>query len=70
MRTWSKRAAEWSRSYRAGARRANPNREERWRIERRETGSWKWTFFMIGYTLVLGWLLATLIVQIGGLFGA
>jgi ferrous iron transport protein B len=39
-------------------------------VTRRETGSWKWTFFMIGYTLVLGWLLATLIFQIGRLFGA
>ncbi len=38
-------------------------------VTRRETGSWKWTFFMIGYTLVLGWILATLIFQIGRLFG-
>ncbi len=37
-------------------------------VTRRETGSWKWTFFMIGYTLILGWLLATLIYQIGRLF--
>jgi ferrous iron transport protein B len=39
-------------------------------VTRRETGSWRWTLFMIGYTLVLGWLLATLIFQIGRLFGA
>jgi ferrous iron transport protein B len=37
-------------------------------IVRKETASWKWTFFTIGYTLVLGWLVATLIYQIGGLF--
>ena len=37
-------------------------------IVRKETGSWKWTFFTIGYTLVLGWLVATLIYQIGSLF--
>jgi len=35
---------------------------------RKETGSWKWTFFAFGYTLVLGWLVATLIFQIGSLF--
>jgi ferrous iron transport protein B len=38
-------------------------------VTRRETGSWNWTFFMIGYTLILGWLLSTLIFQIGSLFG-
>ena len=37
-------------------------------IIRRETGSWKWTLFTIGYTLVVGWLLATIIFQIGSLF--
>ena len=37
-------------------------------IIRKETGSWKWTFFAFGYTLVLGWLVATLIFQIGSLF--
>ncbi len=37
-------------------------------IIRKETGSWKWTFFAFGYTLVLGWLVATLIYQIGSLF--
>ena len=37
-------------------------------IIRKETGSWKWTFFSFGYTLVLGWLVATLIFQIGSLF--
>ena len=37
-------------------------------IIRRETKSWKWTGFAIGYSLVLGWLVATLIYQIGRLF--
>jgi ferrous iron transport protein B len=37
-------------------------------IIRKETGTWKWTFFAFGYTLVLGWLVATLIYQIGSLF--
>jgi ferrous iron transport protein B len=36
-------------------------------IIKKETGSWKWTFFTFGYTLVLGWLVATLIYQIGSL---
>ena len=35
---------------------------------KRETGSWKWTLFTIVYTLVLGWIVATLIYQIGSLF--
>ena len=37
-------------------------------VIRRETNSWKWTGFVVGYTLVLGWILATLIYQIGRLF--
>jgi ferrous iron transport protein B len=37
-------------------------------IVRRETGSWRWTLFTIGYTLVVGWTVATLIYQIGRLF--
>ncbi len=35
---------------------------------KKETGSWKWTIFTISYTLVLGWVVATLIYQIGSLF--
>jgi ferrous iron transport protein B len=35
---------------------------------KKETGSWKWTFFTIGYTLLLGWTVATLIYQVGRLF--
>ena len=37
-------------------------------IIRRETNSWKWTGFVVSYTLVLGWIVATLIHQIGQLF--
>jgi ferrous iron transport protein B len=37
-------------------------------IIKRETGSWKWTFFTIVYTLALGWIVATLIYQVGSLF--
>ena len=36
---------------------------------RRETGSWKWTGFSIGYSLTLAWILAFLIVQGGTLLG-
>jgi ferrous iron transport protein B len=34
---------------------------------KRETGSWKWTIFTIVYTLVLGWVAATLVYQVGRL---
>ncbi len=37
-------------------------------IIKKETGSWKWTLFTLGYTLALGWIVATLIYQIGSLF--
>jgi ferrous iron transport protein B len=37
-------------------------------IIRRETNSWRWPGLVIGYTLVLGWIVATLIYQIGRLF--
>jgi ferrous iron transport protein B len=37
-------------------------------IIKKETGSWKWTLFAFGYTLILGWLVATIIFQIGSLF--
>jgi ferrous iron transport protein B len=35
---------------------------------RRETNSWKWTAFVVGYTLLLAWLVAVLIYQVGSLF--
>jgi len=34
---------------------------------KRETRSWKWSAFAIGYSLILGWIIATLIYQIGRL---
>ena len=36
---------------------------------RRETGSWKWTAFAVGYALVLAWCLAFVIYQGGMLLG-
>lgn len=36
---------------------------------RRETGSWKWTAIAVAYTLVLGWLLAVFVYQVGMLLG-
>ena len=33
-----------------------------------ETGSWKWTLFVAGYTTVLAWIVSFLIHQVGGLF--
>ena len=35
---------------------------------KRETRSWKWTGFVVGYTLLLAWTVAVLIYQIGSLF--
>ncbi len=35
---------------------------------KKETGSWKWTLFTVAYTFALGWVVATLIYQIGRLF--
>ena len=35
---------------------------------KRETNSWKWAVFMIGYTTGLAWLLAAAVFQIGSLF--
>jgi len=34
---------------------------------KKETASWKWTSFAVGYSLALAWILATLIYQIGNL---
>ena len=36
---------------------------------RRETNSWGWTGFAIGYSLVLGWIMAVIVYQIGSLLG-
>ena len=38
-------------------------------VIRRETNSWKWTFFSVGYSLVLAWVVAFVIVQAGRLLG-
>jgi ferrous iron transport protein B len=35
---------------------------------RLETGSWKWTLFTMLYTALVGWILATLVFQIGSIF--
>ena len=36
---------------------------------RRETNSWKWTFFSIFYTVTLAWIIAFAILNLGRLFG-
>ena len=36
---------------------------------RRETGSWGWTFFSVGYSITLAWMMAFLIQQGGKLLG-
>lgn len=38
-------------------------------VIKRETNSWKWTGFAVGYTLALGWLMAVIIYQGGRLLG-
>ena len=37
-------------------------------VIRQETRSWKWTLFSIGYQITLAWVMAFLIVRIGGVF--
>jgi len=34
---------------------------------KRGTQSWRWSAFAMGYSLILGWIIATLIYQIGRL---
>ncbi|WP_010243092.1 ferrous iron transport protein B [Acetivibrio cellulolyticus] len=36
---------------------------------KRETNSWGWTAFAIGYSLVLGWVMAVIVFQVGRLLG-
>jgi ferrous iron transport protein B len=36
---------------------------------RRETNSWGWTAFAIGYSLLLGWIMAVIVYQVGMLLG-
>jgi ferrous iron transport protein B len=38
-------------------------------VIRRETGSWKWAAFAVGYSLVLAWIVAFTIYRVGLLFG-
>jgi ferrous iron transport protein B len=38
-------------------------------VIRRETNSWKWTAFSVGYAVVLAWLVAFAIVRVGSLLG-
>lgn len=36
---------------------------------KRETNSWGWTAFTVGYSLALGWIMAVIVYQAGRLFG-
>lgn len=36
---------------------------------KRETNSWGWTAFAVGYSLVLGWIMAVIVYQVGKLIG-
>jgi ferrous iron transport protein B len=38
-------------------------------VIKKETGSWRWTAFAIGYSLALAWIVAFLIYRVGLLFG-
>lgn len=38
-------------------------------VIRRETNSWKWTFFTFGYSTVLAWMLAFTVYQVGTMLG-
>lgn len=38
-------------------------------VIKNETGSWKWTLFAIAYTLVLAWIMAFIVLQIGHFLG-
>lgn len=38
-------------------------------VIKRETNSWKWAGFSVGYTIALGWIIAFLIYQVGNLLG-
>ncbi len=37
-------------------------------VMKKETGSWKWSLFSIGYSFTIAWIIAFLIYQIGSLF--
>jgi len=38
-------------------------------VTKKELGSWKWNAFSIGYTMILGWILAVIVFQTATLFG-
>lgn len=38
-------------------------------VIKRETGSWGWTLFAVAYSLILGWMMAVAVYQIGSLLG-
>jgi ferrous iron transport protein B len=38
-------------------------------VIKKETGSWKWAAFTVGYSLALAWLIAFVIYRLGLLFG-
>jgi ferrous iron transport protein B len=38
-------------------------------VIKKETGSWKWTAFAVGYSLALAWIVAFVIYRVGLLFG-
>lgn len=38
-------------------------------VVRRETNSWKWTFFMIGYTTTLAWIVSFIVYRVGLFLG-
>jgi ferrous iron transport protein B len=38
-------------------------------VIRRETNSWRWTAFSLGYAILLAWIVAFAIVRVGSLLG-
>jgi len=38
-------------------------------VVRRESNSWRWPLFLVGYTIALAWLMSTLVYQLGRLCG-
>ncbi|MEW6528778.1 MAG: ferrous iron transport protein B [Candidatus Micrarchaeota archaeon] len=38
-------------------------------VIKKETGSWKWTVFAVGYTLALAWMVSFIVLQVGHLLG-
>lgn len=38
-------------------------------VVKRETNSWKWTWFSVGYQFVVAWIVALIVYQVGGMLG-